>query len=118
SESQIGWMPYLFERVDRVWRMGNAASGLPPEITEPPSSYVAGRVYGCFFEDDFGLASRHAIGVDQITFESDYPHQDTTWPNTRAYAEQAMKDIPAADVERIVRTNAIRMLELPPSLAG
>lgn len=118
SESQIGWMPYLFERADRVWRMGNAASGLPPEMTEAPSSYVAGRVYGCFFEDDFGLVSRHAIGVDQITFESDYPHQDTTWPNTRGYAEQAMRDIPAADIEKIVRTNAIRMLELPPVLAG
>ncbi len=118
SESQIGWMPYLFERADRVWRMGNAASGLPPEITEPPSSYVAGRVFGCFFEDDFGLASRHAIGVDQITFESDYPHQDTTWPNTRAYAEHAMKDLPSEDIDKIVRTNAIRMLELPPSLPG
>ena len=23
SESQIGWMPYLFERADRIWRMGN-----------------------------------------------------------------------------------------------
>jgi hypothetical protein len=29
---------------------------------------------------------------DVALFESDYPHQDSTWPNTRAYAERAMKD--------------------------
>jgi predicted TIM-barrel fold metal-dependent hydrolase len=118
SESQIGWMPYLFERVDTIWRKGYKCAQLPPSITSPPSSYVAGRVYGCFFEDDFGLQSRYDIGVDQITFESDYPHQDSTWPNTRAYAERAMKDLPADEIEKIVRGNAITMLELPAELPG
>src|SRR5262245_51626235 len=26
SESQIGWMPYVLERMDRIWRVGNATS--------------------------------------------------------------------------------------------
>ena len=87
-------------------------------MTEPPSSYVKGRVFGCFFADDFGLESRHHIGIDQITFESDYPHQDTTWPNTKGYAKHAMKDLPQEEVDKIVRGNAIRMLELPETLPG
>jgi predicted TIM-barrel fold metal-dependent hydrolase len=116
SESQIGWMPYLFERVDRIWRAGNAFAEIHPSITEPPSSYVADRIFGCFFADDFGIASRDIIGIDQITFESDYPHQDSTWPNTRTYLENALAGLNPDEVHKIVRGNAIRMLDLPEPL--
>jgi predicted TIM-barrel fold metal-dependent hydrolase len=112
SESQIGWMPYVFERVDRVWRMGNAFAELNPIIVEPPSSYVADRVYGCFFEDDFGVLTRDIIGIDQITFECDFPHQDSTWPDTHTYIERVLKDVGDDDVYKIVRGNAMRMLGL------
>jgi predicted TIM-barrel fold metal-dependent hydrolase len=116
SESQIGWMPFLLGRVDTLWRKGNKLNEFPPEITELPSTYIVGRVYGCVFEDDFGLKVRHDVGIDQITFESDYPHQDTTWPNTAAYAEKVMSGFPPDEIYKIVRGNAIQMLELPEEL--
>jgi predicted TIM-barrel fold metal-dependent hydrolase len=114
SESQIGWMPYVLERMDRIWRMGNAIARIDPIFVNPPSSYLAGRVYGCFFEDDFGVGVRDAIGVDQITFESDFPHQDSTWPHTHEYLSQALAGLPAEDAYKITRGNAIRMLGLEP----
>ena len=40
------------------------------------------QVYGAFFDDRAGLAARDVIGIDQLTFETDYPHQDSTWPHT------------------------------------
>jgi predicted TIM-barrel fold metal-dependent hydrolase len=116
SESQIGWMPFMLERVDNIWHKNRAAHEIDPVLTEPPSSYFAGRVYGCFFEDDFGLEARNAIGIDQITFESDYPHQDSLWPNTRAYAEKAMAGLTAEEIRKVVRENAITMLALPATL--
>ncbi len=116
SESQIGWMPFLWERLDTLWRKHNYADDWSPLITEPPSHYVPGHIWGCFFEDEFGLRSRHDIGVDVIPFECDYPHQDSTWPNTRAYAEKVFADVPEDEVRRIVRDNAIEMLGLPSEL--
>lgn len=116
SESQVGWMPFMLERVDNLFAKGSATAAVHPAITQPPSSYLPGRVYGCFFEDDFGIASRHAVGVDQITFETDYPHQDTTWPHTLAYAQRALAGLPQDEVWKIVRGNAMTMLGLPPSL--
>ena len=57
------------------------AVGGVAHLTEPPSTYVRDRVYGCIVQDDFGIAIRGGIlGVDQLTFESDYPHTDSTWP--------------------------------------
>jgi predicted TIM-barrel fold metal-dependent hydrolase len=116
SESQIGWMPYLLERVDRLWEDNFPMNDIPKIITEPPSSYFKGRVYGCFFEDDFGLRNRDYIGIDQITFESDYPHQDSTWPNTLQYAENAMADLSEDEILKITRTNAIELFHLPEAL--
>ena len=59
---------------------------------------------------------RDSIGIDQITFETDYPHQDTTWPDTMAYAQRAMAGLTAEEIYKIARGNAIAMLDLPASL--
>jgi predicted TIM-barrel fold metal-dependent hydrolase len=116
SEGQIGWMPYILERLDRLFHKGRAGAQINPLITEPPSRYVAGHMYGCFFEDDFGIASRDAIGIDQITFETDYPHQDTTWPKTKAYAEHVMAGLTPEEVDKVIRRNAIKLFSLPETL--
>ncbi|HVX23169.1 MAG TPA: amidohydrolase family protein [Acidimicrobiales bacterium] len=118
SESQIGWMPYLLERIDRLWTDGHATYEMNPAITAPPSTYFRHRVYGCFFEDDFGLHNLDAIGVDQVTFESDYPHQDSTWPRTRQYAESAMVGLDPDQIRKIVRDNAIALFGLPPTIGA
>jgi predicted TIM-barrel fold metal-dependent hydrolase len=109
SEGQIGWIPYMTERIDSLWRRPHMRASLDPALTEPPSTYIAGRVYGCFFEDAFGLGARDDIGVRQIMFETDYPHQDTTWPDTSAYVECLMADVDEADRERILYRNAVEL---------
>ena len=116
SESQIGWMPYTLERLDNLWHRGKAAHGINPLLEQPPSHYFKGRVYGCFFEDTFGLESRDWIGIDQITFETDYPHGDSLWPNSRAYAEKAMADLTPEEIRKVVRDNAIALFRLPAEL--
>ena len=62
------------------------------------------------FDDEVGIASRHIIGVKQLGFEIDYPHQDTTWPNTRAVVEKMAATVTPAELECILRTNALDML--------
>jgi predicted TIM-barrel fold metal-dependent hydrolase len=69
-------------------------------------------VYGCFFKDRHGLESLARVGVDNITFETDYPHTDSTWPDTKKIAEDMMGDLPDDVVYKIVRGNAIKMLSL------
>jgi predicted TIM-barrel fold metal-dependent hydrolase len=111
SESQIGWIPFILERLDNVFHHSTYA-GLDPSITEPPSTYVPGRVYGCFFDDDTGIENRHRIGISQMVFEIDYPHQDTTWPNTHVQVERMAQQLSADELERVLRTNALEMLGL------
>jgi predicted TIM-barrel fold metal-dependent hydrolase len=112
SEGQIGWLPYLLERADDVWRDHRAWGGVKDLVPEPPSTYYYRQVFGCFFKDRHGVDSLAQCGEDNITFETDYPHTDSTWPNTKQVAEGFMEGLPDSVVHKIMRGNAIRMLEL------
>lgn len=112
SEGQIGWLPYLLERVDDVWREHRAWGGVAETIPEPPSTYYYRQVYGCFFRDRHGIDSLDVVGVDNVTFETDYPHTDSTWPHSKETALELMGHLPAETIYKIVRGNAIRMLSL------
>jgi predicted TIM-barrel fold metal-dependent hydrolase len=50
--------------------------------------------------------------VDTVTFETDYPHSDSTWPHSRKVAMDIMEGLDDETIVKIVRTNAIRMLRL------
>jgi predicted TIM-barrel fold metal-dependent hydrolase len=112
SEGQIGWLPYILERVDDVWEEHRAWGGVRDTIPEPPSTYWHRQVYGCFFRDRHGLESLHRIGVDNVTFETDYPHTDSTWPDTKKVAEELFAGLDDETIWKITRGNAIRMLKL------
>jgi predicted TIM-barrel fold metal-dependent hydrolase len=112
SEGQIGWIPYVLERADAVWRENRGWGGVADKVKRPPSEYFHEHVYGCFFDDAHGLQSLDTIGVDNVTFETDYPHSDSTWPHTRKVAMEIMQDLDDDTIVKIVRGNAIRMLGL------
>ena len=112
AEGQIGWIPYILERADKVWEENRGWGGVADIVPEPPSTYFHRQIYGCFFDDAFGLKNVDAIGVDNITYESDYPHSDSTWPNTRQIAEKQMKDLTDEQIYKIVRGNAIKLYDL------
>ena len=112
SEGQIGWIPYILERADRVWEDNRGWAGVADIVPEKPSSYFPDHVFGCFFDDPHGLKAVEEIGEDNITYESDYPHSDSTWPRTRQIAEEQMASLTDAQRRKIVRGNAIKLFGL------
>jgi predicted TIM-barrel fold metal-dependent hydrolase len=115
SEGQIGWIPYILERADDVWVEHRAWGGVRNIVPEPPSTYWFRQIFGCFYRDRHGLESLHRIGVDNVTFETDYPHVDSTWPYTRKIFAEQMAELDDATMRKIARDNAIRMLRLDPA---
>ncbi len=112
SEGQIGWLPYVLERADTVWEEHRAWADTKRLVPEPPSTYWYRHGYGCFFRDHHGLASLDEVGVDNVTFETDYPHTDSTWPNTLEVATEMFAGLDDETIYKIVRGNALRMLEI------
>jgi hypothetical protein len=115
SEGQVGWMPFVLDRMDDVWERAHMyEAGLRERLPERPSSYIAGRVYGCIFDDLHGLESRDRVGMSQIMFETDYPHADSAFPNSAAVVEKLMSAAGLNDHERwqFLRGNAIECYQL------
>jgi predicted TIM-barrel fold metal-dependent hydrolase len=112
AEGQIGWIPYILERADTVWEENRAWGGVADKVLEPPSHLFKKHVYGCFFDDPHGLRVLDEIGEDNVTYESDYPHSDSTWPNTAKIAAEQMAHLTDAQIYKLVRGNAIKMLSL------
>ena len=106
AESQVGWMPFQLERMDAVWRDGR---GDVEDVLVAPSEQVKGRVFGCVFDDLHGLKCRHDVGIDQILFETDYPHSDGTFPHSRKIARElfAAAGMNAQECYSVLRGNAI-----------
>ncbi|MGO9030457.1 amidohydrolase family protein [Mycobacterium sp.] len=111
SEGGIGWIPYILERCDSVWRKHRFYNNINQD--HPPSYLFKKHIHGCFIEDDFGVEMRHMIGVDKITWECDYPHSDSFWPQSRERAAQALEKVPDDEVHRMVELNAREFYNFP-----
>jgi hypothetical protein len=72
-------------------------------------------VFACFFDDMVAVDLRHQIGVTQLVFETDYPHQDSTWPHTTDLVRRIAERVTPEELELLVRGNAITMLDLDPA---
>ncbi len=112
SEGQIGWIPYVLERADHIWETNRAWGGVAELVHEKPSHTFARQIFGCFFADRFGLQHLAEIGEDNVMFECDYPHADSTWPDTQMVARKMTEGLAAGMVEKVMRGNAITLFGL------
>ena len=80
SEGGTGWIPYFLERIDRtydlhhLWTGQDFGSKLPSEIFRE-------HFLTCFIDDPVGVQLRDRIGIDNVSWELDYPHADSAWPH-------------------------------------
>jgi predicted TIM-barrel fold metal-dependent hydrolase len=116
AEGDIGWIPYVFQRLDRKWHLSGRFTGHP--LPNPPTSYVKDHVFTCFIEDAVGIRIIDEIGIDQVMIEVDYPHSDSTWPHTAKVVEEQLGDLPHEDIVKITRGNAERLFDFQPSAIG
>jgi predicted TIM-barrel fold metal-dependent hydrolase len=112
AEAQMGWVPYVLERADYVFRDKPRWNGVSDKLTRLPSEYFREHVFVCFYDDPHGIESLEAIGPECVTFETDYPHSDSTWPHCAERAEIALRGLDEATRTGILSGNAKRMLGL------
>ena len=111
AETGIGWLPYIHERFDDSYeRFTDAAEywkqrgGLP--LTMQPSAYLRRQVWATFQIDHAGLRLLDVIGDDRVMWASDYPHADSTWPESQKAIAENFTDVPAPSRRRILCDNA------------
>src|SRR5439155_1468453 len=88
AETGIGWLPYMLERMDDTYQKFLDAEefwrrhgGL--QLTMAPSAYFRRQVWATFQTDHLGLRVVDLLGDDRVMWASDYPHADSTWPESQ-----------------------------------
>ena len=115
SEGGTGWIPYFLDRLDRTYDMHHRWTG-QSFGGDLPSDVFRRHVLTCFIADPVGVELRHQIGIDNICWEQDYPHSDSSWPRApEELADVATRfDVPRSEIDKITHENAMRWYRFDP----
>src|SRR5581483_1257695 len=91
SEGGIGWMPWLLDRADYVYQNHHAWTG-QDFGGKRPSDVFRERIIGAFVDDPAAMLLQDWYNFDNLTWECDYPHSDSSWPNSPELVQKHMAD--------------------------
>jgi predicted TIM-barrel fold metal-dependent hydrolase len=114
SEGGIGWLPYFLERIDYVYERHRFWTG-QDFGDQLPSQRARENFTFCFIDDKAGVENRKLIGIDNITWECDYPHSDSSWPTSpEAVAKHFDDNVSDEDINKMTHLNAMRVFKYDP----
>jgi predicted TIM-barrel fold metal-dependent hydrolase len=115
SEGGTGWIPYFIDRLDRTYEMHHRWTG-QDFGGKLPSEVFREHFLTCFISDPVGVQLRHQIGIENIAWELDYPHSDSSWPTgpEELHAVADAFGAPDEDLDRITHQNAMRWYSYDP----
>jgi len=116
SEGGIGWIPFYFDRIDRHFMNQEWLHGGDDFGGKLPSEVFKEHILACYITDPSGLLLRDRIGIDNIAWECDYPHTDTTWPFSPEYTWDEFQETGVRDDEipKITYENSCRFFDWDP----
>jgi predicted TIM-barrel fold metal-dependent hydrolase len=136
SEGGIGWIPWALERSNytydrqRFWASGKTMTGdmlggvevdtaadaaEAAEFDVVPSELFRQHIFGCFIDEPEGAKMIEQVGVDNVMVEADYPHTDSSWPNSIEISRSQVSHLALEDQYKVLRGNAERLFRFTPA---
>jgi predicted TIM-barrel fold metal-dependent hydrolase len=109
AETGLGWVSSVLEACDHEWEKRHLWT---EGILSRPSELFRRQIYVDFWFETVGIHLREYIGVDNILWESDFPHITSTYPNSWDAVEHSLAGISNAEREKILFRNAARLYKL------
>ena len=114
DEGGLGWVAMLADRADFVLaHSGSGQEGGAWKSDLLPSEVLRRNFWFCSIDDPSAFGALDAIGAERILIESDYPHADSTWPDTQEVVARNVAKLSAEDAARITHRNAAELFRHP-----
>ena len=113
SEGGVGWLPYFLDKIDLVYRKQSGWTGqdygdyLPSEVFKD-------RVITCFLDDRVTPDVAERAGTENMTWECDFPHSDSDWPESPEAAHAGLEGLDDATINALTYQNANRLFQFDP----
>jgi predicted TIM-barrel fold metal-dependent hydrolase len=112
SEGGIGWVAGLIDRFEHMRRY-DSMYGTFNDVGMTPTEVFRRNFWFCAIDDPSSYMQKDVIGVENIMVESDYPHCDSTWPNTQEILRAQLAGLSPSEIERITWRNASELFGHP-----
>jgi uncharacterized protein len=110
AENDVGWLPHFMYRMDHGFEKYGAM--LPEKLSMRPSEYVRRQLWATFQDDPVGPATWELFGEDNYMWASDFPHSDSTFPESHAWIDKNFEGVPGPVRRKIVYENAVGLYRM------
>jgi predicted TIM-barrel fold metal-dependent hydrolase len=110
AENDTGWFPHYMYRMDHAYEKFNAMEKNP--LPMKPSDYVRRQMWATFQDDPVGPATYKIFGENNYMWASDFPHTDSTWPESRQWIAKDFNGVPEDVTRKIVFENAVKLYRM------
>ncbi|WP_437836494.1 amidohydrolase family protein [Sorangium sp. So ce1153] len=115
TELHAGWLGWAMQAldyytVDPSGREHSKFFHFPlTTLKELPSYYIQRQISCTFQWDPFAIKNRHETGLDCLIWGNDYPHAESTWPDSQTVVEKQFAGVPEDEIAKIVHDNAAKL---------
>ncbi len=110
AENDTGWIAHYMYRLDHAFEKFGALSSEPLDMK--PSEYVRRQMWATFQDDPIGPMLFRFFGEDRFMWASDFPHTDSTWPNSLKVIEEDFRGVPEDVKNKIISRNAAELYRI------
>ena len=112
-EAGVGGLNYVIAACDHEWECRHLWT---EGILTRPSEIVRRQMYVNFWFEAEGIKLRHDIGIDNIMWESDFPHVASYYPHSWQEVERVLQGVPEEDRRKMQYENALRVYKIDGTL--
>jgi predicted TIM-barrel fold metal-dependent hydrolase len=111
-ESGLGWIPFILETLD--YSLAESGAHRLDKLTMSPFEYFRRQIYASFwFEGRDTAAAIRRVGVDNVMFETDFPHPVCLYPRPLEQARKGLEELTIEERRKVLSTNAARVYGIP-----
>jgi predicted TIM-barrel fold metal-dependent hydrolase len=108
-ENEVSWLPFFLFQYDKYWARGNLKSQMNLRAAE----YFERQIYATFFNDPPSRMLLSEWGTKNCMWSNDYPHPNSTWPNSREVIARDLGHLKLSVKKRLLSENVRELYGLP-----